>query len=118
MVKDPVKHSCGEDGVAHHLSPIDNLLVCRKDDGRRFIGIADEGEESVGLSPADRCIADLIKDNQLGFLNVAEPEACGPFRLGGVQYLDQVCHFFKADAFSYRFFSISFNIFNFFNFLC
>ena len=56
MVKDPVKHSGGKNRIAHHLSPLRDLLVGGKDNGRRLVGITDEGEEAVRLRALSECI--------------------------------------------------------------
>ena len=43
MMQDPVQHGGCQDRVSHHLSPFSDLLVRRKDDRVRFVGITDEG---------------------------------------------------------------------------
>ena len=80
MLQDPVQQSSGQDRITHHLCPVCNLLVGRKDQGGSFVSVADKGKEPVGLGPGDRGIPDFITDNQLGFLQVLNPEAGCPVR--------------------------------------
>ena len=48
-----------------------SLLVV-EDDGTGFIGVTDKCEKAVCLSAAYRCIADLINDDKLCFLDIFE----------------------------------------------
>ena len=70
MVQDPVQHRGGKHRISHHLCPVNDLFVGGKDDGTGFIGITDKCEKAVGLSAADRCIADLVNDDKLCFLDI------------------------------------------------
>ena len=78
MLQDPVQQSSGQDRITHHLCPVCNLLVGRKDQGGSFVSVADKGKEPVGLGPGDRGIPDFITDNQLGFLQVLNPDRSCP----------------------------------------
>ena len=98
MVKDTIQHSCGKHRIAHHLSPLGDLLVSSKDDRGRFIRIAYESEEAISLSPADRCIADLIQNDQLRFAYVLKSEAGASLDVRIVEDLDEVSHPLKADC--------------------
>ena len=69
MVQDPVQHCSGKYWIPHHLSPVNDLFVGGKDDGTGFIGVTDKCEKAVCLSAAYRCIADLINDDKLCFLD-------------------------------------------------
>ena len=75
MVQDPVQHCSGKYWIPHHLSPVNNLFVGGKDDGTGFIGVTDKCEKAVCLSAAYRCIADLINDDKLCFLDIFESES-------------------------------------------
>ena len=100
MVKDTIKHGRSQDRVSHHFSPLRDLLVGREDDRSGLVGIADEGEESVGLSTRDRRISDLIYDHQLCFLQVFQAKSGGSFAIGSVHDPDQIPHFLEADSVS------------------
>ena len=65
MVEDPVQHGRCKYRISHHLCPVHDLLVGRKDKGRGFVSVTDEGEEPVGLAAGDRGVPDLINDDQL-----------------------------------------------------
>ena len=98
MLQNTIQKGCGQDRITHHLCPVRNLLVGRKDQGGCFVGITDKGEEPIGLSPGDRSIADFINNNELSFFQVFYPEAGCPVHLAIVQELNQVYHFLKADG--------------------
>jgi len=98
MMEDPAQQGGSKYGVPHHLSPVYDLLVGGKDNGRGFIGVADEGEEPVGLAAGDRSISDLVDDEELGFLQVPKAEARGAFCLCGIQDLHEVHHLLEADG--------------------
>ena len=68
MLQDPVQQRSGENWIAHHLCPVSNLFVGRKDQGGCLVGIADKGKEPVGLSPGNRSISDFINQYQLSLL--------------------------------------------------
>ena len=97
MVKYSVKQCRGKNGITHHLSPVSDLLVGGKDDGRSFISVADEGEETVCLTSADGRVTYFVDDDQLSFFDVSYPEARRAFRVRVVKEFDQVDHLFKAD---------------------
>ena len=79
-------------------SPVHNFLVGGKDDGGSLIGVADECEEPIGLTPGNRCVANLVNNEQLRFLQVFQSEPGSPFRFCGIQYLYQIYHFLEADG--------------------
>ena len=87
MLQDPVQQRSGQDRISHHLSPVSNLLVGCKDQGGCLVGITDKGKEPVSLGPGNRGVADFVTDNQLGLLQVLNPEAGGTIRLTVVQEL-------------------------------
>ena len=60
VLQDPVQEGCGQDRIAHHLRPVCNFLVSRKDQGGGFVGITDKGKEPVGLRPGYRSIPDFV----------------------------------------------------------
>lgn len=99
-MKNPVKHSSGENRISHHLSPLGYLLVGRKDDGGGLVGVADKGEEPVGLSSRDGRVSDLVYDDQLSLFQVLQPEAGSTLGIGGIHDPDQVSHLFEADSVS------------------
>ena len=41
MMQDPIQHCCRQNGIAHHLSPVHDLLVRRKDERGSLIGVTD-----------------------------------------------------------------------------
>lgn len=45
MVEDPTPHGSCKHRVAHHLCPVNDLLVGGKDDGVGFIGVADKSKK-------------------------------------------------------------------------
>ena len=96
MVKDSVQHGCGKNRITHHLGPLGDLLVGGKNDRRRLVRITDEGEEPVGLRSADRCVSDLIDDDQLCLFDVLQPEACTALGISIVEDLHKVGHPLKA----------------------
>ena len=98
MVQDTVQHSSRQNRIAHHLRPVSDLLVRRKDDRVRLIGVTDKGEESVGLGSGDRCISDLINDDQLCLPDVPQPEPGSSFGVGSIKDLHEVRHSLKADG--------------------
>jgi len=60
MLQNSVQESCGQDRITHHLCPVRNLLVGRKDQGRCLVGITDKGKEPIGLGPGDRSVPDFV----------------------------------------------------------
>ncbi len=70
MVQDPIQHRGGKHRISHHLCPVNDLFVGGKDDGTGFIGVTDKCEKAVCLFAAYRCIADLINDDKLCFLDI------------------------------------------------
>ena len=96
VVKDSVQHGCGKNRITHHLGPLGDLLVGGKNDRRRLVRITDEGEEPVSLRSADRCVSDLIDDDQLCLFDVLQPEACTALGISIVEDLHKVGHPLKA----------------------
>ena len=41
VLQDPVQQCGSQDRISHHFRPVSNLLVGRKDQGGRFVGVAD-----------------------------------------------------------------------------
>ena len=95
MMQDTVQHCCCQKGISHHLSPVDNLLVCREDDRGSFVGIADKGEEPVCLAAGARRISDLIDDEKLSLFQVPEPEVGRTFCLSCIKDLYEADHLLK-----------------------
>jgi len=100
MVQDPVQHCCCQNGIAHHLSLVHDLLVCREDDRGSLVGIADKGEEPVCLASGDRRISNLIDDEELSLLQVPEPEPGRAFCYSCIKDLYEADHLFKTDSVS------------------
>ena len=96
VVEYPVKQSCCQHRITHHLCPIGYLFVGSKDDGGSLVGITDKSEESVRLAPADWCITYLINDDQLSFLEVLKPEAGGALGFCIIKDLYKVDHLLKV----------------------
>ena len=96
MVQDPVQHCSGKYWIPHHLSPVNDLFVGGKDDGTGFIGVTDKCEKAVCLSAAYRCIADLINDDKLCFLDIFESKSGCTLCFCGVENLNQVGHLLKT----------------------
>ena len=69
MVQYPVKHGGCKHWVAHHFSPLRDLLIRGKNDRGCLVGIADEGEESVDLTASDWGIANFINNDHLSLFD-------------------------------------------------
>ena len=98
MLQDTVQQGCCEDRISHHLRPVSDLLVGSKNQGGGFVGIADKGKEPVSLSPGDRGIPYFIHNNELGLLQVLDPEPGSSVHFSVIQQLNQVHHLLEADG--------------------
>ena len=98
VMQNPVQHGCRQDGIAHHLSPVSDLLVRCKDDRVRLVGITDEGEEPIRLFPGDWGVPNLINDDQLRFAEILQAKPGRTLDLCRIEYLYEVAHAFKTDG--------------------
>jgi hypothetical protein len=62
---EPVEHCGGHLGVAEHLRPIGEGEVCRDEEGRVLVELADEVEEQLTTGLAERQIAQLFDDDDV-----------------------------------------------------
>jgi len=70
IVQYPVKHGGCKHRVTHHFSPLRDLLIRCKYNRGCLVGIADEGEEPVGLTASDWGIANFINDDHLSLSDI------------------------------------------------
>ena len=68
-VSEPVKESCGEDGIAKEFGPAIEALVGGNNDGSIFVELGDELEEEVGFHPRDGKIPEFVNNEQVGLLD-------------------------------------------------
>jgi hypothetical protein len=72
VVEQPVQQRRGDDRIAEHLAPFGEAAVGCQDHGTLLAAGVDELEEAVAVARRDRQIADLVDDEQVRALQLAD----------------------------------------------
>lgn len=73
------------------------LLVRLEHHRGALVGVRHEAEEAVGLLLGDRRVSDLVDDDELAFLQIAQPEPRLAVDIGVVEHLDERLHLLERD---------------------
>ena len=90
VMEQPIQQGRGDDGVAEHLAPLCKAAVGRQDHGSALITRVDQLEEQVPGGSAQRDVADLVDDQQLGAAEIADALPQAPLPVGLGQAVDDV----------------------------